>query len=240
MGAVPALPGTQPCSRMSPRERTQGQSSSVPMPAAARAAGTISGPLLRAGRWLKGSSAPTVPTATCQAQPRFSARAGSLLLRLDPKWAGGYSPQGKEQVKRLEPVGAPGYPNRHVGTVTAKKASAGSEGDLLVMLIISSHHLPACSSFPWCFPLPPPSWSVASRLSQTLCPRTSPAHPSSSFRSAPLPEPFLPSLPPPNGVSPEPAFPLPLPIHSLLLGWFLRGRASPFAPGLCFPLLAPC
>lgn len=37
--------------------------------------------------------------------------------------------------------------------LTAKKALAGSEVDLLVMPIISSHHLSACSSFPWCFPL---------------------------------------------------------------------------------------
>lgn len=47
--------------------------------------------------------------------------------------------------------------SRHVGMVTAKEALAGSEADLLVMPGISSHHLPACSSSPRCFPLPSPS-----------------------------------------------------------------------------------
>lgn len=91
----------------------------------------------------------------------------------------------------MDLAGTPGYQNRPVRRVTVRKALAGSEVDLLVMPIIPSHHLPACSSFPWCFPLPPHfklEWGFhgfprhsAPTLPQYIPTPASAAHPSLSF-----------------------------------------------------------
>ena len=84
-----------------------------------------------------------------------------------PKQACGNS-DGKESLSKII-----GRPARHAYSLLPSSPCL-----LLLPLVFSSP--------------PPSSWSVDSRLSQTLCPRTSPAYPGSSLRSIPLPEPFLP------------------------------------------------
>lgn len=184
-----------------------------------------------AGQWPKGSSwhhSPWCPMPSFQQGPVFSTSPVSSKGWLDPAAAGaqgwGLLSSGERAgagwSSRL-PDGAPGYQNRQVGTVTAKGVSAGSEADLLVMLGISSHHLPACSSFPWCFPPPSPSGL------------------SVDFPAA-LPQHF-PSISQLQALqrSSRSAFPSPpcsLPSHSQLPGWSPRlsiplfSRASPYAP----------